>query len=189
MEQETKWEEGLETEDWMDTDLMLEVALREKDPGIVFLTMGNHETLPFLSFNVWEFKEAGIYEEALLRAYTGCKCNWRRMPVGVVEYMFESADRDKLINTGDPLPGDGPYTIYRGVAGTGAARRVRGFSWTGDFDKAVWFAKRFKIILNKPMVYEATVDKEMVLAYSDSRDEKEFLCRIPKDLPLKRVWG
>lgn len=189
MEQETKLVEEIGIPDWLNPDVMLESALEEKDPGIVFVTMGNHEHLPFLFEHWWEFKEAGIYEDALLEAYTGCKSNWHSIPIDIIEYMFENADRDKLLSAGDSLPGDGPYTVYRGVAGTGAARRVRGFSWTSDFEKAKWFANRFKVILNKPMVYEATVEKDMVLAYSNSRDEQEFLCQIPKDLPLKRVWG
>jgi len=189
MEQETKLVEEIGIPDCLNPDLMLEVALKEKDPGIVFVTMGNHECLSFLLMHWWKFKEAGIYEEALLYAYTGCSCNWKSIPIGIIEYMFENADRDKLLSAGDPLPGDGPFKVYRGVAGTGAARRVRGFSWTGDFETAKWFADRFKNILDKPMVYEATVEKDMVLAYSNDRDEQEFLCLIPKELPLKRVWG
>ncbi|MDF1593080.1 MAG: hypothetical protein P1P89_16315 [Desulfobacterales bacterium] len=157
--------------------------------GDILVQMPNHRWLEFTFDNFEELHKKGVYERFLLRALTGCRGNNHRWSAWDIELMLDIADRNKLMEAGDPLPGSGPFTVYRGVAGKGPARRLRGISWTSDFDKAVWFARRFERFLNKPMVYETVVQREQVLAYNNSRNESEFLCLIPKDQKLRRVWS
>ncbi len=161
-------------------------AWAENDIMKVTGYMPNTRRLSFLIDNYWAFKQHDLYEEALLDAYIGTRTNFSRWSVYLINYLFEKADRQKLLECGDPLPGDGPYIIYRGVSGRGAARRIRGISWTGSLERAIWFAKRF--YFEKPAVFEATVEKVLVYAYSNERNEAEFLCKIPSDLKLKKVW-
>jgi hypothetical protein len=68
-------------------------------------------------------------------------------------------------------------TVYRGVAGRGSARRVRGLSWTFSLEVAAWFAHRGSTIfrLPDPAVYQLIVPEHQVLAYSDGRREGELL--------------
>lgn len=154
----------------------------------IFVELPSSHWMAYVGENMVELKEAGLYEEYLLQAYTGATTNFARWEQWILNWLFERADRDKLLKAGDPLPGPGPFTLYRGVAGHGAFRKVRGISWTEDFEKALWFAQRFKIILDKPMVYETVVQREQILAYSNSRGEKEFLCLLPSNQKLRRVW-
>ena len=161
-------------------------ALVENDILKVMGYMPNTRRLVFVIDNYLELKQRGIYEEALFDAYIGTRTNFSRWSFDLIKYLFEKADRGKFFKSGDPLPGDGPFIIYRGISGCGAARRIRGISWTGSMERAIWFAKRFDF--EKPAVFEATVDKCLVYAYSNERSESEFLCKIPPDLKLMKVW-
>jgi hypothetical protein len=122
----------------------------------------------------------------LLVAYEKTRTNFSGWPLAGVKLLFRIADRKKLLESGEPLPGDGPFTIYRGVSGRGAARRIRGISWTGSLERAIWFAKRFH--LEKPTVFKVVVDKSLIYAYDNGRQEAEFLCEIPDNLKLEKVW-
>ncbi len=164
-------------------------AFEDRDVGQILITMSNRDWLAFTYLNIGPLKEIGIYEKMLLEAYTGCALNHGSFPIYVMGRMFAIADKEVLLQTGDPLPDGAPYRLFRGVAGNGRARRKGGISWTADFDRAVWFAKRFSAFLKKPMVYEAIVEREHVIAYDNSRQEQEFLCLIPDDLKLKKVWS
>lgn len=61
------------------------------------------------------------------------------------------------------------FTIFRGVQ-TGGTNM--GMSWTINFDKAVWFSKRYQ---KRGAVLSATVNKENVLAYFGGRGESEIV--------------
>lgn len=63
-------------------------------------------------------------------------------------------------------------TVYRGVAN---GRERYGLSWTNDKDKAEWFQTRFK---GDNYLLKATVPKRSILAYFDSRDEKELVVDV-----------
>ena len=74
--------------------------------------------------------------------------------------------------------GRAPSSVaWRGVAGLGARRRVRGFSWTADQDKAKWFADRSgRFGLANPAVASTTIRREQdVLAYANRRQEQEYI--------------
>ena len=63
-------------------------------------------------------KDRGIYEEALVMAFTGARMNHSQLPEGVLSFLFEQADKSKLRAAGDANPNE-PTTIYRGVSGHG----------------------------------------------------------------------
>ena len=94
-----------------------------------------------------------------------------------IQFMFDWADRDKLRAAGDPLPGPGPFTVYRGVGRERSERQVDGMSWTLSFDVACYFALRG---FHDPAVYQATVEAAEVYCFYNDRGEEEFICR-PKE--------
>lgn len=168
----------------------IKAAWAEKDIEGVLVWLGNHMHMAFVCDNFSLLKESGVYEKALLHAFTSPRVNNANISLPTLRFLFQYADREKLIKEGEPLPGPGPFMVYRGVAGRGARRRLRGLSWTASLDKAIWFAKRFAAssVMEKPTVYQATVTTEHVYAYSNEREEQEFICDIPKEMKLKKVW-
>jgi hypothetical protein len=153
------------------------------DWGGVLCLVDSRELLAFVFDNCYQLLSRGLYEAALLEAYIGAKSNHSNWTLKVIEKMFSFADRERLLAAGDPLPPGDCFTIYRGVSGGGHSRKVRGYSWTADFDKAVWFANRLD--LSKPAVYQANVAREEIFAYSNQRKEKEFIVR-PRSCKLVR---
>jgi hypothetical protein len=129
----------------------------------------------------------GGYEQTLLDAYSGCRDNWRGWTLADLRQLFQLADRTKLRAAGDPLPGPGPFTLYRGVAGSRRVSRIRGYSWTTSLEKAQWFAKRFADEVPDPQVYRIEVPERAVLACTNERDEQEFLVQVPTRPKPERV--
>ena len=117
----------------------------------------------------------GLYEQALYEAWDGCRVNWHHMPQAALKLVFEMADRDKLFALGAPLEGPGPFRVYRGVNGKGAARRVNGYSWTIDLDSACWFAMRWEF-RGHPAVFYRDVMRKDIYFRTNERGESEFVC-------------
>lgn len=162
-------------------------VINSDDIDDVLNFMGSHERMFFVWKNFGMLKKKGVFEYAFFRSYIETRINHNNMPFDCLEILFDSIEKEKFFLCGDPLPMDkGLYTVYRGISGNGKKRRKRGFSWTGDFDKAVWFAKRLR--LEKPIVFKAIVPKEYVLAYCNRRKEDEYICKIPKNQKLVKVW-
>ena len=147
---------------------------------------GNEHSLALVERNATAMVERGIYERALLHAFIMTRANNVGWPLNVLDALFQRGDRAKLLASGDPLPGPGPFVIYRGVAGVGGRRRVRGYSWTGSADQAWWFAARLG--LPDPAVFSLTVEAPHVLAYmhKSGREEDEFIVALPPALKPKR---
>lgn len=61
--------------------------------------------------------------------------------------------------------------IYRGIRYQSA---VRGLSWTLDRDKAVWFAKRFRLD-RQPILLTTEIQKSQAIAYLIGRNESEIV--------------
>jgi len=141
----------------------------------------NHNALALVFDNSYSLRERGMYEKALLEAYSGTRTNHHHWSPDTLRFMFDRADRARLRAAGDPFPHKGPFTLYRGVAGVGRARRLRGLSWTASLERAWWFARRFPKIAN-PKVFRVSVAVEDVLAYINDhyRKEGEFLVLLPK---------
>jgi len=138
--------------------------------------------------NVLPLVKRGIYEQALLDAITATRTNNRHWSLRAFRDLFRWANRAKLLAAGDPLPGPGPFTLYRGVAGTtDRARRVRGISWTGTLAQAAWFADRGWGLAN-PEVYKCVVDAKHVLSHVGShRNEDEYIVLLPRSATVERV--
>ncbi len=162
-------------------------ALARRD-AVGFLELASNTSSLDLVWRNWELlKSLGIFEKALLRAVTASRTNKVSFPSEALDLLCRFADPSRLRETGDPLPGPGPFTLYRGVAGRGRARRVRGLSWTRSVSVAAWFVHRVVPALQDPAVFCAIVPKRYVLAYTDGREEEEFLVRLPKSIVPERM--
>ena len=158
----------------------------DRGDAIGFLrTASNENGLNLVVANGDVLRERGLYERALLHALTATRVNNHGMSIDLLRMLFNWADKAKLRACGDPLPGPGPFTVYRGVAGRGSARRIPGLSWTGSPTKAAWFAER--LLLPDPAVFTVTVDADAVLAYSNARREDEYVVMLPDSVRPRRV--
>lgn len=145
----------------------------------------NQSGLDIVRDNWQILKDAGLYERALLEAYIGCRVNNVAHPKSMLDLLFWLADRSRLRDCGSPLPGRGPFVLYRGVAGTGRRRRINGHSWTESLGVACWFAGRAAIYrLADPAIYTTTVTARAVFAYCADRGEAEFICNVRKPTRL-----
>jgi hypothetical protein len=163
-------------------------ALEEGDAiGFLGKASSNVHHLDLVARNAMALRDRKMYESALVFAYTSTRLNHRRHSTAHLRCLFEIADRTRLRESGDPLPGPGPFTAYRGVAGSGRSRRVRGFSWSADKERAQWFADRGAFFrLADPAVYRAELLESDVLAYVADRQEQEFIV-MPARLRPQRV--
>jgi hypothetical protein len=178
--------------DLQERKLIREYAIKqfEEDHDVfaLFTLLMSHDAeIPFVGFNKEKLIEAGIFEAALFNASIDATTNNLKVPVETMNSLFNSANREKLRAQGDSLPEEQEtYTVYRGIAGTGELRRKYGYSWTGSINRAIWFAKRFK--LEDPAVYKANVSKENIYFYTNCRNEDEYVCHVPEDTELTKVW-
>ena len=167
-------------------------AVAALDAGSVsgFLAKVDNEcALSLVARNIAALRARGLYEHALFEAWASTRTNHRNWSLGALRNLFSIADRNRLRAAGDPLPGGGPFTIYRGVAGRGPARRVRGLSWTGSLERARWFAGRFAH-LTDPAVFRLRVSDCDILAYCRDRNEEEFIVLLPSSArPLRISLG
>jgi hypothetical protein len=157
-------------------------------PGFLRLA-GSQYGIKLVTGNSMILLERGIYEKTLLHALIAPAVSHYRFEMGLLRELIRVANKEKLRAAGDPLPGPGPFTVFRGVAGNKNHRRVRGISWTGSFDKAAWFAGRFQpdSQLTDPGVYKAVVEAEHVLARVTARKEDEYLVLLPKSVRVTRT--
>lgn len=148
----------------------------EGDVEAFLFCASNDWGVRLVSMNMRALKERGILESAFLQAFIGVRVNHKSCRFELA-YIFSMIDRARMRLAGDPLPGPGPFTMFRGVAGHGTARVVCGYSWSGDFERAMWFAVRFAdgLGLADPAVFRATVAEEDVYVYSNDRNEQEFI--------------
>ncbi len=169
--------------------MMAEESAESGDVEGILGLLDNTYRLAFVADNIQWLKSQNKYEYALLDAYTSTRTNYSGFSLSTIKNLFEIADRAALLAEGEPLPGVGPFTVYRGVAGNGAQRRLRGLSWTADKEKAIWFAERYhKHGVSDPAVFQAEIPAALVYAYDNGREEQEFICDIKKDHKLLRVW-
>jgi hypothetical protein len=113
--------------------------------------------------HVWDnrfvLRTMGLYEHALILAV---QCGtWHRRADR--RAMFDFGSRPALRLAGNPLPPGDRFTVYRGVAGEGHDRLVRGYSWTLDKYVARLFAQLFGG--PNPQLYETMIEERHVLTY------------------------
>ena len=80
-------------------------------------------------------------------------------------YMLMTEEKLEVFNSLDEI------TIYRGVTSYNADNE-KALSWTLDYDKAEWFAKRFG---EARIVYEAQIEEAHILAYFNRKNESLIL--------------
>jgi hypothetical protein len=139
------------------------------------LFVENTFSLQFVRQNHLALMKRGIFEETLAIAWTETRVNHSAWSLNDTATFFRLCDREKLLAAGDPLPSGAKFTLYRGVAGKGRSRKIRGMSWTSSIEKAVWFANRYPQ-LEDPAVYQTTVHRDEILFYYNGREEEEFVC-------------
>jgi len=137
-------------------------------------------------------QKAGLLEEAFVDAWGAQKWGCPNWTPAFCRAILAKLDRAAMLRTGDPLPPGDSFIVYRGVAGIGAKRRVRGYSWSADEGIAKSFAelRANRFGLPNPAVYSAVIQKEDILTFIDgsNREEREFLLLPHKLSKLRRVW-
>jgi hypothetical protein len=108
------------------------------------------------------------------------------VPLKALHFILERANLEKLHAKGDPKPDGDSLNLYRAVSGHGAARRLRSISWMSDLEKAKWFTNRLELL--KPASFMSNIARDWVYVFYSGRNENEFICIIPENLKLKRVW-
>ena len=152
-------------------------ALVERDALGFLRLVDNRYGLRIAYTNQGILNQLGILEDAFYNAMIDTRTN-NHTEYALIDGLVKRLDRDRLRAAGDPLPGSAPWTIYRGVAGHGKARRVRGYFWTGDQEGAAWFANRYDDGPD-PAVFRTTVHEPEILFYSNERQEEEFCVNLP----------
>lgn len=90
---------------------------------------------------------------------------WSSDRPGREQHVMDDEEREFLANLPDLV------TAYRGAV---LETNEDGMSYSLDFDRAAWFAKRFNRD-NDPVVIEVTVPRDDILAYFDGRGEEEVV--------------
>ena len=98
--------------------------------------------------------------------------------INEVIQFFKKANKKLLMNKEDysiynNLPKE--FEVYRGVS---PGRNLNGISYTTNRKKAEWFMHRFEKENKKGKLLKATIKKENVLAYFNTRDEEEIVVDI-----------
>jgi len=148
------------------------------------MASGNN-AMSFIADNFPNLIEMGKYESALLDAFTGVRNNLHNWSKDVIDYLFDVADSERMRAAGDKIPDKNSFILYRGVAGNGDARRVKGRSWTDSVNVAAFFAMRFH--LNDPTVFKITVPNNVILARFADRSESEYILKWPLFGKPKRI--
>jgi hypothetical protein len=156
-----------------------DAAMRALNAGDIFNFFSvatDEDSLWLLLSNRRNFQQLGLYEQAALYAFKVSRTNDYRIWYDLAT-MFDWADRKRLREAGQPLPSAGPFTVYRGVAGQGRDRRVRGYSWTLSFENAQQAANQSwaRHGLAKPAVYRTTAKEQDVLACIKDGQEEVFI--------------
>jgi len=144
------------------------------------------------------------FEEALISNLTGDRTVVTHcLQYQLIDRLVSEADRDRLRQAGQPMPenlrGGIRFDVYRGVGGTGRYRRVKGYWWTADLERALWFAGRARQArYADPAVYALGITEADVLVWTDERGEREFVIdrlrvrrrprRLPINLDRSRAW-
>jgi hypothetical protein len=107
----------------------------------------------------------------------------------MIRDLFETADRDRLLAAGDLLPGDEPFTIYRGTPSASCTKSVRGLSWSGERAIAENFAKTIygqsAAHCDDSGVFTTIVFRKHLYCYSET--EMEFVVKMSPDLEITRI--
>lgn len=153
-----------------------------KDPASIMSLVGHERRVELLRKNFVPFKDRGIYETALVSAYTHGPC----LPPKQWQELFLLADREKLAAAGDPLPTDS-VVVYRGITDCALRKWIRGLSWTTNPSTAAWFASRNSSGDMVSAVYSIRVTPADILFATNERLEEELVIAAWQCGKMKRL--
>ena len=91
-------------------------CLPQRDVLGFLIKADDQHALSLVAKNANLLLSPGVYEIALLHALTSPRLNNFHCPPRLLHTLVARADQKRLRTAGDPLPGPGPYMLYRGVA-------------------------------------------------------------------------
>jgi hypothetical protein len=150
-------------------------AWEARDATGITSLVGHQERGRLLWDNIHAFREAGIYEQALVDTYM----HGPYLPVREWGFLFALADRQRLRACGRTVPSDRAIRVFRGVHDSSLPRARMGFSWTTDPHIAAWFASR-PPAGKRPAVFEMEIQPVHVLCILDDRKEREVVVDVYK---------
>ena len=153
----------------------------------IFMTMNSAYLMNFLRLTYQQFNND--YEE-LAKALRYCWSyqefpNWteRGRALQTVKKLFRLTRKHFMdpeeLEYYNSLPE--VVTVYRGQSHP--CKYYNALSWTDDYEKAVWFSKRFE---GGPL-YQATIEKKYIYAYNNERGESELILDYTKLQDLKEI--
>jgi len=152
---------------------------------IMILINKPYQMLYFSLIN--EYLDNETYANLLKECYTDTEFPNKDINVSVerLKELFNSADKDLIMdkdekNIYDKLENE--ITIYRGFY---SDKYYNALSWTLDFEKAKFFATRFKN--TNGCIYQANIKKDDIYAYFDCRNEKELIVNFDKLYNIKKL--
>lgn len=155
----------------------LEEALAEgKFPTYVFLHERPYRCEAF--YKIQSQLEDRDYWDLLADVYTDSENVWQHKTIWKEllgsarlqsELFMDQSEREAF----NSLPA--LVTVYRGYQ---KGKNAKGWSYTLDEEKALWFAKRFSG--TAPRVKTITVKKSLVLGLKTVRNEQEIVLRLPR---------
>ena len=124
----------------------------------------------------------GRLRSAVIWAWTKPECPETNLGTARWRALFKATG---WIDDGDAPRPARPVVLYRGAIPS----RRDGLAWTGDPDKARWFADRFDGALDDTArVYRVTVPPDRVFARFRNRGEDEYVANVAR-LPVEVVTG
>lgn len=166
-------------------------ALKDGDVDRFFGYADSLASMFLFKHNESEFLRRGLFEKALLCAWSNQKCTTficNGECVSSDPFMrgcLTRANKDKLIEHSDPLPSGDVLTVYRGVSGRGEFRKVRGIAWS----LSVTVARSFARYGYRPALYRTTVKRSDAFAYinESGREEQEVLLLLGKRHAVEKL--
>jgi hypothetical protein len=179
----------------LNTDQNIERAVRFKinhmeqhceNVNDVFFQISKPNRLQMLELfsNIYEFSEKD-YSELLIWVWTSTEFP-HQLPIPRLVKIFERAntqlmmdDEEKHVYANFPET----VTIYRGTQDKKA--KVRGLSWTTNYETADRFCTRWK--MGTGNLYSADIRKKDILLYTNGRNENEVVVNPRKLIQLQKV--
>ncbi len=153
-----------------------------------FLTIIRKPYLPAFFKYTKDFVSADDYSEFLAEMWTMVEFVNQDKNISPQEFIpiFKKANKEVLMEENDmdvyrSFPDE--VTVYRGINATRGS--IKALSWTIDKSVAEFFANRFDTT-GSGIIYSASIKKKDILAYFNTREEKEVLVDFRKLYNIKQ---
>lgn len=169
---------------------MAQESWEQGDIETVMLRIDSHKHMDFVIGNIVRLISRGLFEKAIIEAYTSINFNMGRLPNWKdLRVMLNLADRKRLREAGDPIPTKQPIKVYRGVGDGRINTYVRGFSWTSSPEVASYFALDWadRVKNNDPAVFEVIIKPENIFFFTNARNEAEYVVDLPRHARPRRL--